>query len=73
MMRTFWQRLRCTLAGHPITVSELETFDGQYWGTFDRCACGQARRPAWPGYLKKLQRDVDFSVEQHKKLLEDLY
>jgi hypothetical protein len=58
-------RLRCTLAGHPMTISNIESINGQLYAVSETCACGKREGPSFPGALFKEQRDAyaDYSAE----------
>jgi len=46
-------RLRCFLAGHPLTITVVEKINDAPWAVQETCACGQRSSDLLPGALVK--------------------
>jgi len=51
-------RLRCTFAGHPMTISVLEKINGTLWAVEETCECGRRVQQTFPGALVKVQAEA---------------
>jgi hypothetical protein len=57
------KRIHCTLAGHPMSVSHLESIEGRLYALFETCSCGAKGRPDTVG-LRQASIDARRQMER---------
>lgn len=48
-MHQFWKFVHCAMSGHPMSISYLETINGQLYATHETCCCGRKSNLQFPG------------------------